>query len=127
MSKIDFLRFYDDYINSLFQRLNKINKKDLKKALNLIEKTIKKGNNIFVCGNGGSHAIANHYVCDYFKVLSQETSLKPKIFSLCSSSELISAISNDISYSDVFLYQAKHSVMLPEVTSFLFSRYHFVF
>ena len=32
--------------------------------------------------------------------------MKPKIFSLCSSSELISAISNDISYSDVFLYQA---------------------
>ena len=115
MSKINFLRFYDDYINSLFQRLNKINKKDLKKALNLIEKTIKKGNNIFVCGNGGSHAIANHYVCDYFKVLSQETSLKPKIFSLCSSSELISAISNDISYSDVFLYQADRLIKKNDI------------
>ena len=115
MSKINFLRFYDDYINSLFQRLNKINKKDLKKALNLIEKTIKKGNNIFVCGNGGSHAIANHYVCDYFKVLSQETSLKPKIFSLCTSSELISAISNDISYSDVFLYQADRLIKKNDI------------
>ena len=115
MAKINFLKFYDEYIDNLFSKLNIINKYNLQKAAVLIEKTIKKNKNIFVCGNGGSQAIANHYVCDYFKVLSQETSLKPKIFSLCSNSELISAISNDFSYSDVFLYQAKRLINKDDI------------
>ena len=33
--------------------------------------------------------------------------LKAKVKSLCSDFELISAISNDISYDDIFLYQAE--------------------
>ena len=73
----------------------------------MLIKTIKANKTIFVCGNGGSHAIANHYVCDYFKVLSQETNLRVKIKSLCSDDSLISAISNDFSYDDVFSYQAE--------------------
>tara|TARA_B100000674_G_C37744904_1_gene870689 strand:- start:307 stop:903 length:597 start_codon:yes stop_codon:yes gene_type:complete len=110
MAKINFSKFYDNYINKLYSKLNEINKNKLLKSAQLIESTIKDGKKIFVCGNGGSHAIANHYVCDYFKVLSQETPLKPKILSLCSSNELISAISNDISYSDIFLYQAERLI-----------------
>ena len=43
---------------------------------------------------GGSAAIANHYMCDYFKGLSKYTNLKAKIKSLNSDSYLISAISN---------------------------------
>ena len=39
----------------------------LDKATKLIEKTILNKKTIFVCGNGGSSAIANHYVCDYIK------------------------------------------------------------
>ena len=110
-----FDHFLDDYVNKLSEALLHTKVSNINRALIQIEKTIKKKGTIFVCGNGGSAAIANHYVCDYFKVLSQETSLKPKIFSLCSSSELISAISNDISYSDVFLYQANRLIKKNDI------------
>ena len=78
---------------------------NLDRAAKLIEKTILAKRTIFVCGNGGSSAIANHYVCDYIKSLSSNTNLKPRLLSLNSNSELISAISNDISYDKVFSYQ----------------------
>lgn len=101
----EFKNYYYDYSSLLGNFLNKNFLEDLEKAVNLIESKINKNKTIFVCGNGGSSAIANHYVCDYLKLLTSETNLKTKVFSLCSHSDLISALSNDISYDKVFSYQ----------------------
>ena len=60
-------------------------------AAKLIEKKILSDSNIFLCGNGGSAAIANHYICDFLKVLRTGTNLKPKFFSLISNLETISS------------------------------------
>jgi len=106
-SKIHIKKYFKVYTDQLKIVLDSLDVERINQSADLIEKTIKKNKTIYVCGNGGSHAIANHYVCDYFKVLSQETDLKVQIKSLCSDSALISAISNDFSYDDVFLYQAK--------------------
>ena len=97
--------FFYEYLENL-NLIKKINLKQLKLAANLIEKTILKGSQIFVCGKGGSTSIANHYLCDYLKLLKTKTKLKPRITSLSTSLELITAISNDISYEKVFSYQA---------------------
>lgn len=94
-----------DYSDCLVKALTK-NIKELSLTAKLIEKKIKENKTIFVCGNGGSSAIANHFVCDYFKGLSTNTKLVPKILSLNAHSELISAISNDLSYDQIFSYQA---------------------
>lgn len=99
--------YFNKYKNELFKVLDNLDLNELSKAKNLIENTIKRKSTIYVCGNGGSHAIANHFVCDYFKGLSQDTKLDVLIKSLCSDDSLISAISNDFSYDDVFVYQAK--------------------
>ena len=68
---------------------------------------IKNNKQIFVCGNGGSAAIANHYVPDYLKLIRQNTKFKPLVKSLSSDLELITAISNDMDYSKIFSYQAE--------------------
>ena len=105
--QINLTSFYKGYLERLNYTANKIDKKNLLKAAKLIEDTVKKENYIYVCGNGGSAAIANHYICDYFKQLSKYTSLKAKIRSLNADSELISAISNDISHDQIFKIQAE--------------------
>ncbi len=99
--------FCKGYLERLNNTVNKIDIKNLLRAAKLIEDTIKKKNYIYVCGNGGSAAIANHYLCDYFKLLSKYTDLRAKIRSLNSDSDLISAISNDISYDHIFKIQAE--------------------
>ena len=99
--------FCKGYLERLNNTVNKIDIKNLLRAAKLIEDTIKKKKYIYVCGNGGSAAIANHYVCDYFKLLSKYTDLRAKIRSLNSDSDLISAISNDISYDHIFKIQAE--------------------
>ncbi len=62
---------------------------------------------VYACGNGGSAAISNHLHCDHLKGVQTDTNLKPRIISLSSNLETLTAIANDISYDDVFSYQLK--------------------
>ncbi len=60
---------------------------------------------VFSCGNGGSAAIANHLQCDHTKGVRTNTDLAPRVTSLSTNVELITAIANDVEYADVFKYQ----------------------
>jgi D-sedoheptulose 7-phosphate isomerase/D-glycero-D-manno-heptose 1,7-bisphosphate phosphatase len=60
---------------------------------------------VFSCGNGGSAAIANHLQCDHLKGIRTKTDLTPRVVSLSSNVELLTAVANDIGYNDVFVYQ----------------------
>lgn len=98
---------FKNYINGLHYALWSIDTIKLGAAVDLIEKTIKSGNTIYVCGNGGSAAIADHLTCDCMKGIAANTHLHPRVISLVSNAPLITAISNDISYNCVFSYQLK--------------------
>jgi phosphoheptose isomerase len=73
-------------------------------AATLVE-AYRAGSRVFSCGNGGSASIANHLQCDHLKGIRNETDLLPKVISLNSNVELLTAIANDISYEDVFKFQ----------------------
>ena len=97
--------FFKKYTNNLNIAITNINIKNLNLASKLMIDVIKKGKTIYVCGNGGSAAIANHYVCDFLKYFRQRSKFKPKIISLSNSIETITAISNDMDYKYIFKYQ----------------------
>ena len=106
--KKNFQKFLNKYLLDLSNSIKQSNINELEKVPNKILETIKKNGTIYVCGNGGSAAIANHYVCDYSKFLRQHSKLKPKVISLSNNMEIITAISNDISYDEIFKYQAEN-------------------
>ena len=97
--------FFKNYTDRLNQAISNLDMRKLKLASNLIKSVIKRGNTIYVCGNGGSAAIANHYVCDFLKYFRQRSKFSPKIISLSNSIETMSAIANDMDYKYVFKYQ----------------------
>jgi len=111
--------FYIDYNNKLSQIFNNYHFDELGKITKFLEKKIKTKNQIFVCGNGGSASISNHFLCDFNKGVksSSKHKLIPKIISLVNSVELITAIANDISFDKIFKNQLenlgnKNDVML---------------
>ena len=61
-------------------------------------------NNIYTIGNGASASIAQHWACDYTKGCKQG-GLRPRVISLATNIPLMTAISNDISYDDVYSFQ----------------------
>ena len=93
------------YFNKLSEVSKKINYEKIEELANLILNHYLSNKNIFVCGNGGSASISNHFICDHLKGTSLNTNLLPKIISLSSNLEIITAIANDINYDEIFSFQ----------------------
>tara|TARA_B100000989_G_scaffold151871_1_gene113332 strand:+ start:14435 stop:15058 length:624 start_codon:yes stop_codon:yes gene_type:complete len=102
--------FSNDYFNNLTKSTKLIDLNNLDKICRIIEKSYRnKKRKVFVCGNGGSAALANHYACDHQKILYETKKIEPKILSLCTNIPLISAISNDNGYENTFVDQLKYN------------------
>jgi phosphoheptose isomerase len=80
-----------------------------REAADRILYAIKSGKTIYTAGNGASAAIAQHWACDYTKGCSdleyEAFEFKPRVISLSANIPLMTAISNDISYDQVYAYQ----------------------
>tara|TARA_B100001057_G_scaffold474539_1_gene540242 strand:+ start:2408 stop:3034 length:627 start_codon:yes stop_codon:yes gene_type:complete len=98
-------KFYLQYITEKNILLKNIDFKELDKIINEIKKCIKNNNVIYSCGNGGSSSLSDHLTCDFIKQTNNKTNFKLKSISLTSNFSLISAISNDISFDEIFSFQ----------------------
>jgi phosphoheptose isomerase len=103
---------YDDageylagYVQEMARAFATLDHAQMRKAADCLEAAVARHAQIFTCGNGGSAAIANHFVCDYVKGTRADTSIKPLVHSLVSNIEITTAISNDLSYEEVFAFQ----------------------
>jgi phosphoheptose isomerase len=85
------------------------------RAAAMLDAAIRARRIIYACGNGGSAAISGHLLCDFLKGIQTDTKLLPRVVSLASHLELITAIANDISYEEVFSYQLKTMAMPGDV------------
>jgi len=96
-----------NYLKNIKNGIDTLDISKLIKIENILFDKIQKNKKIFVCGNGGSASIANHFLCDFNKgiKLSSNNKLKPKIFSLSDNMETILAVANDISFNKIFSFQ----------------------
>ncbi len=67
--------------------------------------TADNGNMVYIFGNGGSAATATHFSCDLAKRTIVEGQPRFRVISLTDNNALMTAISNDISYDQVFAEQ----------------------
>ena len=79
------------------------NKKEVKSSINLILKTIKSGGKIFLCGNGGSAADAQHLATELIVRLRPNVNRKalPAI-ALSADTSYITACGNDYGFKTIF-------------------------
>jgi D-sedoheptulose 7-phosphate isomerase len=83
---------------SLLQSKNKI-----EEAIKLIYLKIKKNGKIFICGNGGSAADAQHLVAEFIVRLRPRINRKPlPAISIVGDTSTITACSNDYDFSQIF-------------------------
>lgn len=93
-----------NYLADLISGINMVEDQTLDRAYELIHTTTTNGGTIFVCGNGGSAAIAEHLSCDHSKGVNTNTLLLPKVVCLNSNMSLLTATANDMGYNKVFSY-----------------------
>lgn len=97
--------FADAYVSQLEMGAKSLDRVRLRQAADILIDTHRKGCAVFSCGNGGSAAIANHLACDHTKGVRTDTDLTPRVISLSNNVEIITAISNDIAFDEVFAFQ----------------------
>ena len=99
--------FADDYFDRITKASNLVDRDKLVQAADVLERTYKENQTLYVCGNGGSAATAGTFVCDHTKLVQTDTSLTARVVSLSGNMSMLTAIANDLSYDDVFLFQLK--------------------
>jgi phosphoheptose isomerase len=99
--------YADAYLKEYSRAASLVDRSQLARVASLVQQTVSSGGTIYSCGNGGSAAISNHLLCDFAKGMQTDTALRPRVISLSSHAELLSAIGNDIGYEETFSYQVR--------------------
>lgn len=101
----DATMYFNDYGQEMSRALASIDPTTIEKAAAILVSAYLSGASVFSCGNGGSASIANHLQCDHVKGVGNGTDLTPKVMSLCSNIEILTAIANDLAYEEIFARQ----------------------
>lgn len=102
---MDYTQKLKDYIAEEREVIDSLNVNDISTVMNVLEETRKNHGRIYICGNGGSGATASHFVCDFNKGVGAVCKDKYQFICLNDNIPSMLAISNDISYDDVFSFQ----------------------
>jgi D-sedoheptulose 7-phosphate isomerase len=105
--KDDAADFSNEYFSQLARSAASVDSTRIREAARLLDEAYVRGATVYTCGNGGSASISNHLVCDHVKGVQTDTQVVPRVISLASNMEILTAIANDIAYEDVFVYQLR--------------------
>ena len=97
-----------DYLKEVKVIADSVSVSDIKKVVNLINMTWIHGGMIYICGNGGSASTASHFASDLLKV-------GLKVHSLDDNPAMITAITNDNGFSELYIEQIKNFVTKNDV------------
>ena len=107
MKKLNIRKIFEDEINNHISSIDiflKKNFNDFNIFLNLVIKTLKKGNKIILFGNGGSASDAQHIAAELVVKYKKMRKSIPAI-SLSTDTSALTAIGNDFSFNEIFSRQ----------------------
>jgi phosphoheptose isomerase len=97
--------YFDGYIDEAARAAKSVEAAALDRAAEILLQAYTRGARVYSCGNGGSAAVANHLQCDHMKSVRNSTDLVPRVLSLSTNVEVMTAIANDLAYEHVFANQ----------------------
>jgi len=104
-------KYYENYIQSLKSTLDEIDFTVVEKIIQTLLEAHSQDKQVFVVGNGGSATTATHFASDLAKWSvgpDDEKTSRFRAISLTENVARMTAISNDLSYDDVFVEQLKN-------------------
>jgi D-sedoheptulose 7-phosphate isomerase len=102
--------YIDGYTAALNSVMGKLDSAQFEKIIAILSEAYKNDRQVFIAGNGGSAAAANHFVCDFGKNAVPFKGTEPgrrrfRIVSVCDNVEKITALANDIAFEEIFRQQ----------------------
>lgn len=103
------------YLNQISNSFESISLTEANECINQIATRLMGSEKILVAGNGGSSAIASHFVTDWTKGVKEATQHFPNVSCLSDNIPLITATANDIAYDQIFAYQVENILTKKDV------------
>jgi D-sedoheptulose 7-phosphate isomerase len=97
-----------DYLEEVSQIAAKLDRGSIDAAIGILHDAWTSDNQVFVIGNGGSASTATHLACDLNKWVSDEADRKFRAFSLVDNIPLVSALTNDNGWGDIYSEQLRN-------------------
>lgn len=97
--------FIKDYFLEMVKVIGNISHDDIDRIIDILYDAWKRGNQVFACGNGGSASTATHFVCDLSKTTIVGGKKRFKAIGLNDNIPLVSAITNDEGFDNLFYEQ----------------------
>ena len=104
----EILNHHQEYLNRITQAISKLDLAKLEAVKKEIKDCFDREGVIYLFGNGGSGATASHIAGDFVKGASAGLKKRFKFICLNDNTPAMMAISNDISYEDVFIEQLRN-------------------
>ena len=102
--------YIDGYADAVNGAMRGIDYAQFEKIIAILAEAYKNDRQVFIAGNGGSAATANHFVCDFGKNAVPFEKAGPgrrrfRIISVSDNTEKITALGNDIAFEEIFRQQ----------------------
>jgi D-sedoheptulose 7-phosphate isomerase len=97
-----------EYLEEVSQIAAKLDRESIDRAIGILHEAWKSDNQVFAIGNGGSASTATHLACDLNKWVSDESARKFRAFSLVDNIPLVSALTNDNGWGDIYYEQLRN-------------------
>lgn len=96
------------YLEEVSEIASKIDGASIDQSIELLMQAWKRDSQVFVIGNGGSASTATHFACDLNKWVSDKAERKFRAFALVDNIPLVSALTNDNGWGDVYSEQLRN-------------------
>lgn len=102
---MEHLQFIDDYLADVDSVARDISQDDIDAVIQRLHEAWQRDATVYVAGNGGSASTATHFAADLNKYTSSKADHRFKALCLNDNIPLISALTNDDGWDNVFSYQ----------------------
>jgi D-sedoheptulose 7-phosphate isomerase len=107
--------FIHKYFQEMDEVIRTISRKDVDNIIELLFDAWKRGNTVYIIGNGGSASTATHFACDLSKCTIVGDKPRFKVLSLTDNVPLTSAWTNDAGFGNLFSEQLRSFVKEGDV------------
>ncbi len=105
---------FDSYRKRVIDLYLKIKVVEVSELAKAIKKAVLDHKTIYILGNGGSASTASHFATDLVNI-AHKRGVNLKVFSLVDNASIITAVSNDIAFEDIFMVQLKSKLNIGDL------------
>lgn len=107
--------FIDLYLRELESIIERIPIEEIDRVIEHLYEAWREGKQVFLAGNGGSASTATHFASDLAKFTSVESKRKFRAMALTNNVALLTALTNDLGWENVYVEQLKNFMSKGDV------------